>query len=274
MKKRTKALEARQKEIEKRNNERAARLEELHRKSAKKRKMMSDSIRTFILQSDSLRVHRPGIFYLSTDGKNKNYKVKKKIKIKMPKSIRLQLNVRHGEVKLAEHTKNINATLSYSRLQAATIDGDKTTIVASYSPVSVQNWNYGQLRTDYSDGVWLREVKNLHLNANSSNVTIDKILKSVYVQNDLGALTIKAVDSNFKDLDITVQNGEVFCNLPSTSYTIYLDGTHSKLTTPASLVLDRSKNQYQVIHKGYYKDKASANAIVITSKYSDVVLEK
>ncbi len=69
------------------------------------------------------------------------------------------MNVRHGEVKLAENTNNIDATLSHASLLAATIDGDKTMVMASYSPVSVEKWNYGQLHTDYSENVDLKEVK-------------------------------------------------------------------------------------------------------------------
>ena len=68
------------------------------------------------------------------------------------------MNVRHGEVKLAENTKNLNATLSHSSLWATTIDGDETNILASYSPVEVKNWNYGQLETKYSKDINLAEV--------------------------------------------------------------------------------------------------------------------
>ena len=50
------------------------------------------------------------IFFLSNGGKN--LKIKKTIKIKMPKKAKLKLNVRHGEVTLASTSENIHAKLS------------------------------------------------------------------------------------------------------------------------------------------------------------------
>lgn len=216
----------------------------------------------------------PNVFYWSSDGENKNYKVKKTIRIKMPKSVKLKMNVRHGEVKLAENARNIKASLSYASLLATTIDGEQTIINASYSPVSVQRWNYGQLKTDYSDRVNLKEVRNLRLNSVSSDVTIERVLKSAHVRNNLGALKINSVSKNFTDMDISVQNGELICVLPETPFAIYINGISSKFIGPTGLILDTSKNRNTVLRKGYHINKNTDKSIVINSKYSDVVLER
>ena len=152
----------------------------------------------------------------------------------MPKSVKIKMNVRHGEVKLAENAKNINAKLSYATLLASTIDGDATIISASYSPVSVQQWNYGQLQTSYSDRVDLKEVLNLRLSATSSDVVIDRLIKTAYIKNDLGPLRINSIGKDFKALDVSLQNAELDCELPSSSFTIYVNGISSKFTAPAS----------------------------------------
>ncbi len=217
--------------------------------------------------------NNPNIFYYSTDGEDKNLKVKKTIKIKMPKSAKLKMNVRHGEVKLAENTKNINATLSYARLLASTIEGDKTSINASYSPVSVQKWNYGQLKTDYSDKVDLKEVTNLSLSATSSDVTIERLLKNVIIKNNFGVLRINSVAENFTGMDISLKNAELLCKLPSTAFNINVNGTDSVLKSPASLTLDQTKSHNNILHKGYNINKNSSKTITINSKYSEVVLE-
>ena len=99
------------------------------------------------------------------------------------------------------NTKNLKASLSYASLLASTIDGDRTDIQVSYSPVVVQKWNYGQLKTDYSDQVDLREVKQLRLNSVSSNVTIGRLEDKVFVTNNLGALQINSVDDGFSNID-------------------------------------------------------------------------
>jgi len=234
-------------------------------------KISNDSPNIFFFDSDE--EGKPSIFYSAWDGLHKNYKVKKTIKVKMPKGMKIKMNVRHGEVKLAENTKNINATLSHSSLWAATIEGDKTSINASYSPVSVQNWNYGQLKAKYSENVNLKEVLYLKLNAISSDVTIDRLVNSAFIQNDFGPIEIKSVSNNFKDLDVTLQNAELNCTTPDVPFTIYVNGTSSQLTSPAHITLDRTKNHNNTVHRGYFKNKNGERSIVINSKYSEVVLE-
>ncbi len=217
---------------------------------------------------------RPNIFYRSSDGEEKNYKIKKTIKIKMPKSTKLKMNVRHGEVKLAENTRNMNATLSYARLLASTIDGEKTNIVASYSPVSVQRWNYGNLNINFSDEVALKDVNILTLSATSSDVTIDRLLKSAQIKNDLGTLRINTIANDFKDLDISIQNGELVCKLPVTPFSITIDGTSSEYSGPSDLKLVSEKNGNSFVHSGYYMQKNSGKSVVIDSRYSDILLQQ
>tara|TARA_R110000796_G_scaffold252631_1_gene389177 strand:+ start:56653 stop:58125 length:1473 start_codon:yes stop_codon:yes gene_type:complete len=230
------------------------------------------------LRIDTLRRYystSPNVYYFSSDkkGATEKVKVKKYIKIKMPKSATLKMNVRHGEVKLAENTKNINATLAYSGLFAATIDGDKTQINASYSPVSVERWNYGKLKVSYADNVKLSQVNHITLSSTSSDVTIDNLLKNIYVENNFGALKIKAINTDFSAIDVSMKNGELICNLPETPFNILVNGENSKLTAPSSLTLTKTKNDNTVLCKGFNVSKSADKSITINSKYSDVVLE-
>src|SRR5690606_38744854 len=139
----------------------------------------------------------PNVYYFSSRGENKAYKVKKRITVKMPKYLKLNMNIRHGEVKLAANTKNINANLIYSSLLASTIEGNLTDIQASYSPISVQHWDYGKLSTDYSDRVNLQVVGALDLNSNASEVVIGRLVDRAKLQNRFGSLSIEAVSDGF-----------------------------------------------------------------------------
>ena len=254
-------IEARAEAMEKRAESMARRADEMAER------------REHLFEEREHRENAPNIFYYSSDGENKKFKIKKTIKIKMPKGTKIKMNVRHGEVKLAGNTKNINARLTYSTLLAATIDGDETSITTSYSPVSVQKWNYGLLQADYSDHVDLNEVLNLRLSTTSSDVTIHKILESVVIHNKMGPLTINSVSTDFKEIDISLQNAELTCNLPETAFNIKVDGTMSSLSAPASLKLDSTKHQNTTIHTGYNMNKNSGKSIVVNSKYSEVVLK-
>ena len=262
--KRIKHMEERTKEMEQRLKERE--------KDREHRLAERDSIRNFaFLRRDSL-ISAPNIFYLNTDEGQKNYKIKKIIKIKLPKSTRIKMDVRHGEVKLAENTKNLNANLSHSSLWAVNINGEETKISASYSPVNVEKWNYGQLSTSYSEEISLSEVKQLQLEATSSDVTINKLLKNAFIKNNFGAVHILEIGPDFKELDVSVRNGELNIALPKVATDVYIKGNSSTVKVPATLKLEQIKNGTSIINKGSYLKENSNRSVVITSDYSEVVI--
>jgi len=281
MDKRREEMEIRRQEImqqrmevqEKRMEERAVQME---KRAAEMEKRMEEREQTRELVEKERYRNAKGanIFYYSNDGKNKNYKVKKTLKIKMPKGTKINMNVRHGEVKLAGSTMNLSAKLSYSVLVANIIDGDQTSIQTSYSPVSVEKWNYGLLQADYSEHVDLKEVLNLRLSTISSDVTIDRLLETVIINNKMGPLTINSIAKDFKEIDVSLQNAELNCNLPATDFLIEVNGTLSKFTAPTNLSLNHTKNNNNTVDKGFNIDKNSAKSILINSKYSEVVLKE
>ncbi len=220
----------------------------------------------------SFNTSRPNVFYLSSSqkGNNNKIRVKKNIKIRLPKSASIQMNVRHGEVKLAENTKNIKAILSYSNLLANTIEGTQTRIEASYSPVNVQNWNYGKLKLDYADDVVLNRVKDIVLYANSSEIRIGQLLNSGSLENSFGSLTINMIDPNFSSLEVDLTNAELQCKIPKTSFTIQVNEVKSEFIKPDYLVLKKNKNKDYL---GHNISDDSGKFINITANYSNVVLE-
>ncbi len=261
---RAKAMEERREAMEERREAERERKEELRHRIREER--------SFIISKDD--DDEPNIFYLSSDGENKRYKVKKSIKIKMPKSVRLKMNVKHGEVKLAATTRDINASLRHASLLASTIEGNNTRISASYSPVVVNNWNYGQLKTDYSERVNLKQVGELRLNAVSSNVVIDKLNTKAFVTSNLGKLLINSINPGFSDVEVSVQNGEVVCKVPNTPVSFYLNGTKSTIDYPDDVQMNRLTDLDNVILKGFKVKDNSGKAITINSKYSQVVLKE
>ncbi|WP_159076330.1 hypothetical protein [Flagellimonas amoyensis] len=283
-----KEMEEMAKDRDKHREEMAKQREELQKQREEKRKEMQEDLKQ---QREELRSQReemrkqyaeeartlrsgPNVFYFSSDGENKEYKVKKRIKIKMPKYLKLNMNVRHGEVKLAANTKNINASLSYASLHAPTIDGDRTYIRASYSPVVVQQWNYGKLKTDYSDKVNLKEVVELDLSSVSSNVVIGKLASRALVNNKFGTLSINTVSDGFQSIDVSVENGELACKLPAAPFVISVNEVTSDLQYPKTLKLEGSKKSGANVFSGYHVNKNGGKTININSKYSEVVLKE
>lgn len=267
MEEREKQREEMEKKREELMEQRIERREELQKVRQEERKARQEGMR---LKS---RHEGPNIFYFSTDDGNKNFKIKKTIKIKMPKSTRIKMNVRHGEVKLAENTKNLNATLSHSSLWATTIEGDETQVSVSYSPVNVRNWNYGQLKTNYSKNIELSEVGNLQLQATSSDITINKLLKKAFIKNDFGPLKIVSISNEFEEMDVSLKNAELNCKLPSTATAIYVKGTASDMVLPKSLNLKETRNGNTKVFKGYHLSDKNNRSIVITSDFSEVSIQ-
>ncbi len=266
-------MEKRAKVLEKRTVERAERRAEQAKKRSEKlekRYKVYSGNSFFSKDGDD----ESNVFYLFSDGKSKKQKVKKTIKIRMPKSTRLKMDVKHGEIKLAETTKNINASLRYASLLASRIEGDQTTIVAAYSPVVVQRWNYGQLKTDYADHINLKEVDDLRLDATSSNISIDRLNDRAVLSNNLGELVIHHVSKGFTDLDVEVQNGEFRCVLPKTAASFYLNGTKSSFSYPSKLQMEKTTHFNKEICKGYLTNANSGKRITVNSKYSTVVLQE
>ncbi|AIZ41971.1 hypothetical protein [Cellulophaga baltica] len=217
----------------------------------------------------------PNVYYQSSNaqGSNSKIKVKKYIKIKMPKSVTLKLNVRHGEVKLAENTKNIHGTFAYAGLYGNSIDGAQTQIDASYSPINIQNWNYGKLKVSYSDKVSIHTAKNITLSATSSEVSIGHLLQNIFAENNFGSLAIHEVNKDFSAIDVSVQNGTLRCELPISPFTITVNGENSKLIAPTILHLVKTKNDRRTLSRGYHISKNTAKNLTINAKYSTVVLE-
>ncbi|MFT4848757.1 MAG: hypothetical protein ACI83B_001292 [Sediminicola sp.] len=203
--------------------------------------------------------------------KNSSSKVKKKIIIRMPKGTKTDINVRHGEVKMAD-VYNIKATLNYTSFTANSIDGGKSLINASYAPVSVNNWIEGDLKVKYVDDCKLNTIQNINLEANSSNVNINNINKKAFLSGSFGDLTIYNVSNNFEMIDIVLENTDAKIRMPDTAFSFYFNGKKSPFSAPSSLEINKNVNGGRVVLNGFNKSK-STKSININASYSNVNLQ-
>ncbi|NAS29800.1 hypothetical protein GTQ40_02345 [Flavobacteriaceae bacterium R38] len=274
-----KLLEERKKDKEKYRKE----LEEQRKELAKVRETQRSELKRVKEQARELRAkareearkngNSNNVYFFSPDGDDKNLKVKKTIKIKMPKGAKLKMNVRHGEVKLAQNLRNVKATLSHTRLLAQEVDGEYTDIEASYSPIEVENWNYGQLKVNFTEDVQLKNVKSLKLVSNSSDVYIGTILNNSIINGTFGNLRIKNVADNFSSLDIDLENSDTVLVLPQGSFNLYCNGSNSKIVYPKNLIVNVKKEYSNELIKGYNKNNNSNKLININAEYSDIVMQ-
>lgn len=197
--------------------------------------------------------------------KESNSKVKKTIIIKMPKDAKLKVNVRHGELKFASNIDNLKADLSYTKLTATSIDGSLTSINASYSPVTVSDWKYGQLNLNYVKNANLNNVKHIVLSSNTSNIDIQNLLGYAKINSSIGDLNILNIDDAFTNLDVNASNSDVVIALPSMDYNLKYKGDRSYFSHPNNT----SKNQVSSFLNNNIK---SDRTIVVNAKFSNVVM--
>lgn len=203
------------------------------------------------------------------DGKSS--KAKKTIIIRMPKGSRTDINVRHGEVKMAD-AYNIKATLNYCSLTANSIDGGDTLINASYAPVYVNEWINGGLDLKFVDDCKLNKVESVNLQANSSNVHINELNKEGLLTGSFGNLYIKTIGNDFETIDIILENTDANLSLPNTAFSFMYNGKKSRLEAPASLeITSKNKNDSHSILKGYCQSRNSTKSLSINASYSKVI---
>lgn len=193
-----------------------------------------------------------------------NQKVKKTIKIKMPKDAELKVNVRHGKLKFASLIKNLKADLSYSDLLATSIDGGNTSINAAYSTVFIKEWRDGELELDYVEDAIVQNVEKLFLNSNSSNIGIDYLKDNAIINGSFGELTIHNIMDSFTNLNIILENSDANIKLPKTDYDLLFRGSRSKFND--------ERTDKKVI-KNYPENSSSSKTIVVNAKYSNVVMQ-
>lgn len=232
-------------------HEHKERVEKQHRAHAKEREKLASKRRVLVEKLVN---------------KESNSKVKKTIKIKMPKGAKLKVNVRHGELEFASNVDNLKADLSYTKFTANSINGSSTSINASYSPIYVTNWNLGELNLKYVKKAELRHVKNMVLNSNSSNVTIDNFSGNAIIDGSIGDLKILKIDDAFTNLNIIIQNSDATIVLPDVAHNIQYKGISS--------IFDHPKNNSASNVSSFSNNILDSNkTIILNAKYSNVIMD-
>ncbi|MGB3607737.1 MAG: hypothetical protein WA775_09185 [Psychroserpens sp.] len=247
-----KSSEARLKVLENRMTERQKRLQKLEERLINDKAHRHNTSGSHDDHNDSHK-HNSG-----------HHDVIRTIKIKMPKKAKLNMNVRHGELKIASLIHNLKANIAHAALVANHIDGGDTSINVSYSPVDVTMWTNGELNLKYVDEAHLQSVGSLRLNSNSSNMFITDITGNAIIDGSFGDLSIANMTETFTNLNVILENSEAAIKLPTSNYSVYFKGNRSKLNNELTS---------QKTIENYPNGKSVMKTIILNAKYSDVVLK-
>lgn len=200
-------------------------------------------------------------------------KSNRNIRIKMPAGARLNLDVRHGEVDLGPRTTNLKANLTHSKLSGNVIDGEKTDVKASYTPINISQWNYGVLNASYVQNCVIERARSIKLISNSSDVNIKELEEMGILSGTFGVLKIGKVGGNFKNLDIILKNSDLTLSLPNTALNINYNGTQSSINYPKAETVKSTTSYDNQMLNGYYKAGNSNRNISINASFSEVVIK-
>jgi len=198
---------------------------------------------------------------------------KRTIVIKMPKTTKTDINVRYGEIKMAD-AFNVKATLNHTPFTAERIDGVQTLINASYAPLVVNHWQYGTLYVKFVDTCEIQTLESIALNANASDVFVGQINKEAFVTGSFGTLVVGKVADNFKRLEIVLRNSDASVAMPDTPFTFLFNGKKSSLKHPKSLQFDITKQSQRVLAKGFHKNASTSSNFLINADYSNLILQQ
>ncbi|MEM1001901.1 MAG: hypothetical protein AAGH46_04550 [Bacteroidota bacterium] len=192
-------------------------------------------------------------------------KVKKVIKIKIPKKAKLKVNVRHGELTFASVIHNLNADVAYAPFKATEIDGGSTSINVSYAPILVDTWKLGELNLNYVDKALLNSAERIILTSNSSNIELANLIGNAVIDGSFGDLDILNIADSFNNLNIIIENSDARIALPETSHNLQFKGNRSRFNHP-----EKQSGSGSSFSTG---DLSSGKTIVVNAKFSSVTME-
>ncbi|MEH6535844.1 MAG: hypothetical protein V7719_05580 [Psychroserpens sp.] len=252
-------MEKRTKDMEKRLAEREKHMEKRSKEMEKREEKLAERMEERL--EERLEEHEKRREVLVKRLDVRNHKVKRVIKIKMPKGAKLNMNVRHGELKMSSVIYNLKADISHATLVANHIDGSETSINVSYSPVEVTTWSNGELNLKYVEAAHLNTVGSLRLNSNSSDLLISDLTGNAIIDGTFGDLSISNIADSFTNLNVILENSEAIITLPTSNYSVYFKGNRSRLNN--KITAQRTIESGQTMGK----------TIVLNAKFSDVFLK-
>lgn len=204
--------------------------------------------------------------------RNKDGGAKKTLKLTVPKNASFDLRVRHGEIMLNGKTTNLKADLSHGNFSAANISGKDTRVKISYSPVTIENWDYGVLDARHVKDFSIEKARSIKLNSQSSDIVFQEITETGILSGSFGKLKIGKLQPGFKMLDVSLENSDMELSLPNSAYSFSYNGTRSKIKTPDVLNLKSSSSYDNESLTGYRGSKEANSTVNIKASFSDILV--
>lgn len=222
---------------------------------------------------DSIKKHEQNTFFYYGDKKNSKVKIKKYLKIKVPKKATFDLNVRHGKLNVPNSSTKMSANISYGDFIGGIIVGEKNNLKFSNTPVVINTLNSGNITLNNVPNATFGTFSNANLFANSSDVIIEKVGSNVALSQKFGEIDVLEIEPLFDNLNVVLDYAKGTFNLSDADYLFKINSKSTKLKLVESLseVKRKTKDGVEFI-EGFFNNKSSQNNLLLTGVYSSISL--
>jgi len=223
---------------------------------------------------DSIQNFSENIYFHYGDSKNSKIKIRKSIKVKVPKNATFDLQVRHGKLNVPDSNKKMSAVISYGDFVGGVIVGKNNELRISNSPVSIEVLNSGNVTLKNVPKATFGAFSNANLFSNSSDVFIEVIGENADVSHKFGNLEISKVTSNFNSLNLILDYSKASVNISDSNFVFHINNKKSTLNMNGAFTeIDKKHKDGVDYFEGFYNKKSSSNKLYLTAIYSSVDLK-
>ena len=221
-----------------------------------RRQFKSSTNQSFVFDSDSDEVTING----------KKVKITKKITIKVPKGVTLDLNTRHCQLKLPK--MSASGKVSYGTFNAEELNGGNLDIRSA--PVQINAVTNTKLNLKNVTDATLASVMSSTVSSDSGDLEIMEALSGSDITVNFGDVTINKVSPKLTNFKLTLNQSDGNINLQGFGKKLKIDtqGNKGKVTN-----YDRISGK-GILIKGSFDVSTQGNQLSIKGKYSELTIKE
>jgi hypothetical protein len=227
------------------------------------RKELSEVRREFRRSYRSDRVYDNGEDELIIN--DKKVKITKKITVKVPKGVILDLNTRHCKLKLPK--MSASGKVSYGSFNSGGLDGGELNI--NYAPVQISSVANTTLNLKNVTDAKLVSVTQSTLNSDSSGLEIAELFSGTTIDASFGDVKIKKVNPTLKDFSMILNQADATINLQG--FGKKLKVYHANTVVTDDPVRHGGKGMTLI---GTIEVSTSGDEVKIKGKYSELTIKQ
>lgn len=222
---------------------------------------------------ETIRNSTENVYFNFKNEKNSTIKIKKYLKIKVPKNAIFDLNVKHGELTIPNSNTKMSSNISYGNFIGGVIEGSQNELKISNSSVLINTLQSGNISLKNVPNATFGTFKNANLFANSSDVVIKKAGENVALNQKFGTLEVLGIMPNFKNLTIVLDYAKGNLNLSKANFKYLVNGKKSSIIMDDKFTKSLKKDTQNISTiEGFFGAENTSNQLFLTGVFSTVNL--